>query len=150
MTTDIIVQVGALGVYDISYTAEGDIATAQSLDTAILMSILAEVRAEASEVPASHRRRGWIGNESTQGIEMGSKAWLFEQARVTGSNLAELSVIINNALQWLVEQDAAVSTIVNTFYRNGVVQVEVILSRANSQVEKRFFELWNNTGNTLQ
>ncbi len=150
MTTDVIVKPRSNGHYDIAFNSAGDIETAQSLDTAILMSILAEVRATPSEMPASHRRRGWIGNESTQGIEMGSKAWLFEQARITGSNLSELGVIINNGLLWLVEQDSAISTSVNVFYRDGIVQVEVILVRASSMVEKRFFELWNNTGVNLQ
>ena len=149
MTTDVIIKKRGSGFYDIAFNAVGDIDTAQSLDTAILMSILAEVRAAPSEMAESHRRRGWIGNESTEGIEMGSKMWLFEQARITGSNLSELSVIINNGLTWLVEQDTAISTSVTAFYRNGIVQVEVVLVRASSAVEKRFFELWNNTGDNL-
>jgi phage gp46-like protein len=149
MTTDVVVKVRTSGYYDIGFTDDGDIETAQSLDTAILMSMLAEVRAAPSEMPESHRRRGWIGNESTQGIEMGSKAWLFEQARITGSNLSELSVIINNGLSWMVEQDIPIATTASAYYRNGVVQVEVTLERASSPVEKKFFELWNNTGANL-
>ncbi len=149
MTTDVIIKMRDEGFYDIAFTTAGDIDTVKSLDTAILMSILAEARAAPSEVPESHRRRGWIGNESTQGVEMGSKSWLFEQARITGSNLSELGVIINNGLRWLIEEDTAISTSVNAFYRNGVVQVEVVLVRASSAVEKRFFELWNNTGANL-
>ena len=149
MTTDVIIKKLDVGFYDITFNESGDIETAESLDTAILMSILAEVRATASEMPSSHRRRGWIGNESTEGIEMGSKMWLFEQARITGSNLAELGVIINNGLTWLVEQDTAISTTATAFYRDGVVQVEVVLVRPSSAVEKRFFELWNNTGVNL-
>lgn len=150
MTTDVTIKVRNNGYYDIRFTDAGDIETVQALDTAILMSILAEVRAAPSEMPESHRRRGWIGNESTQGIEMGSKAWQFEQARVTGSNLAELSVIINNGLKWMVEQDIAISTSATALYRAGAVHVEVTLVRASSAVEKRFFELWNNTGAHLQ
>ena len=150
MTTDVIIKKVDAGFYDIAFNAAGDIDTAQSLDTAILMSILAEVRATASEMPTSSRRRGWIGNESTEGVEMGSKMWLFEQARITGSNLAELSVIINNGLTWLVEQNIATSTSATAFFRDGVVQVEIVLVRASSVVEKKFFELWNNTGANLQ
>lgn len=149
MTTDAVIEKKTVGYYDITFDAAGDIETSQSLDTAILMSILAEVRADSSEMAESHRRRGWIGNESTEEIEMGSKLWLFEQARITVSNLAELGVIINNGLQWLVEQNIAISTTANAFYRDGIVQVEVILVRTGSVVERRFFELWNNTGDTL-
>lgn len=146
MTTDAIIKVGAVGYYDIAFTKAGDIQTAESLDTGILMSIMAEVRAAPSEMPESQRRRGWIGNESTQGVEMGSKAWLFEQARITGSNLAELSVLINNGLRWLIERDTAITTSVKSFYRNERVEVEVSLVRSGSAVEKKFYELWNNTG----
>lgn len=149
MTTDAILKIRTGGYYDIAFNAAGDIETVEALDTAILMSILAEVRAAPSEMPESHRRRGWVGNESTQGVEMGSKAWLFEQARITGSNLAELSVIINNGLRWLIERDTAISTAVKAFYRNGRVEVEVTLVRSSSTVEKKFYELWNNTGATL-
>jgi len=149
MTTDAVIKISSNGYYDMSFTLDGDIETAQSLDTAILMSILAEMRATASEMPESHRRRGWIGNESTQGIEMGSKMWLFEQARITGSNLAELGVIINNGLRWMVQDSIAVSTSARAFYRDNKVQVEVVLVRSSSTVEKRFFELWNNTGANL-
>lgn len=149
MTTDLIITQLDGKHYDISFTADGDVATSQSLDTAILMSILAEVRATASEMPESQRRRGWVGNESTQGIEMGSKAWLFEQARVTGSNLAELGVFINNALQWMIEQRIVVSTQVDAVYNSGTVLVNVTLFRASSVVERRLYELWNNTGNNL-
>ena len=117
MTTDVIIKVREQGFNDITFTSVGDISMTESLDTAINMSIFAEVRAEPSEVPQSHRRRGWIGNESTPGIEMGSKLWLFEQARITAGNLAELSVIVNNGLKWLVEQDIAISTAVDASYK---------------------------------
>lgn len=149
MTTDVTIKQRDGGFYDIAFTAGGDIETSQSLDTAILMSILAEVRAEPSEMPESHRRRGWIGNESTEGIEMGSKMWLFEQARVTGSNLSELSVIINNSLRWMIEDNIAIDTAANAFFRSNVVQVEITIVRASSTVERRFFELWNATGANL-
>ncbi len=146
MTTDVTIAVGTNGYYDISFDSAGDIETEQSLDTAILMAILCEVRAATSEMPQSHRRRGWLGNESTEGFEMGSKAWLFEQARITGSNLSELGVIINNGLKWLIEQNIALSTTVNAVYKNAGVFVEVTITRPGSRVDKRFYELWNNTG----
>ena len=117
MTTDVVIKVRDQGFNDMAFTSTGDISMTPSLDTAINMSIFAEVRAAPSEVPQSHRRRGWIGNESTPGIEMGSKLWLFEQARITASNLSELSVIVNNGLKWLVEQDIAISTSVSAAYK---------------------------------
>lgn len=147
MTTDVILNPNK-GYYDFDWTETGDISTAQTLDTYILMSIFEEVRATPAEVPESNKRRGWIGNESTPGFEQGSKAWLFEQERITGSVLAELGVVIRNGLQRLIDDGIAVSVEVETpFLRNGKVCVNINLGRDGSKVDRRFFELWNNTGN---
>ena len=146
MTTDVRLNKDK-GYYDINFNASGDIETDQTLDTAIIMSIFEEARASANEVPASNKRRGWLGNETTPAFEQGSKSWEFEQERVTGSILAELGVVINNSLQKLVDEGIAVSVKTNTpFLRNGIVVVSVDIGRDGSQIERKFFDLWENTG----
>ena len=146
MTTDVQLE-NSKGYYDITWTDAGDISTAQDLDTAILMSIFEEARATSTEIQESYLRRGWIGNETTQGFEQGSKAWQFEQERVTGSNLAELGAIIRNSLQWLIDDNIAVSVFVRQPYlRLGKVIVDIDLWRDGSEVDRRYFELWNATG----
>ena len=146
MTTDVTLQ-DSKGYYDFEWTSTGDISTGGTLDTSILMSIFEEVRASASEIPESNKRRGWIGNESSPGFQQGSKSWLFEQERVTGSVLAELGVIIRNGLQWLIDDNIAVNVEVEQpFLRNGKVCVYINLGRDGSPIDRRFFELWENTG----
>lgn len=146
MTTDVILNTER-GYYDFDWTESGDISTDQTLDTYILMSIFEEVRATAAEVPESNKRRGWVGNESTPDFEQGSKAWLFEQERITGTVLAELGVVIRNGLQRLIDDGIAVSVEVETpFLRNGNICVFINLGRDGSPVDRRFFELWENTG----
>ena len=145
MTTDVILN-NFKGYYDFEWTEAGDISTAETLDTAIQMSIFNEVRASAAEVPESNKRRGWIGNLSTPGFEQGSKQWEFEQERLTGSLLAELSVVIKNGLQWLIDEGVAISIQVgNARIINGAATIEITLGRTASDVEKKVFELWNNT-----
>ncbi len=147
MTTDVIINTDK-GYYDFDWTDSGDISTGQTLDTYILMSIFEEARATPAEIPESSMRRGWVGNESTPDFEQGSKAWQFEQERITGTVLAELGVVIRNGLQRLIDDGIAVSVEVETpFLRNGVVCVFINLGRDGSPVDRRFFELWNNTGN---
>jgi len=149
MTTDVILNTDR-GYYDFDWTESGDISTAQNLDTAILMSIFEEVRATSSEVPDSNLRRGWIGNESTPDFEQGSKTWLFEQERITGSVLAELGVVVRNGLQWLIDDEIAVSVEVEQpFIKNGKVVVNINLGRDGSPVDRKYFELWNMTGSSL-
>ena len=147
MTTDATLTLTTEGYYDISFTESGDIDTAESLDTYILMCLFEEFRATSTEVPEANRRRGWIGNESTPGFQQGSKAWLFEQERITGTVLAELGQVVRNALQPLIDDGIAVSVQVETpFLRNGKVCVFINLGRDGSLVDRRFFELWDNTG----
>lgn len=147
MTTDIIVNT-TKGYYDFEWTESGDFSTNQTLDTYILIALFEEVRATATEIPQARLRRGWLGNETTPNFQQGSKAWLFEQERITGSRLAELGVIIRNALQPLIDDGLAVNVEVETpFLRDGKVSVFINLFRDGSRVDRRFFELWDNTGN---
>jgi phage gp46-like protein len=147
MTTDVALNTSR-GYYDFDWTESGDISTQQNLDTYILMCILEEVRATAAEVPQSESRRGWLGNESTPGFEQGSKAWEFEQERVTGTTMAELGVVVRNGLQVIIDEGIAGDVVVETpFLRNGKVCVFITLKRSGSDIDRRFFELWENTGN---
>ena len=146
MTTDVALNANK-GYYDFDWTESGDISTEQSLDTYILMCLFEEVRATPAEIPESNLRRGWAGNESTPGFEQGSKAWQFGQERVTGTVLAELGVVIRNSLQPLLDEGIAASVEVETpFLQNGKVCVFINLGRDGSRVDRRFFELWDNTG----
>jgi phage gp46-like protein len=146
MTTDVALNRDK-GYWDFEWTSTGDISTIQSFDTAILMSILEEVRASASEVAESRARRGWIGNESTPGFEQGSKTWLFDQERVTGTILAELGVVVRNGLQWFIDANIIPNVEVEQpFIQNGKVVTFINFRRDGSRVERQFFEIWDNTG----
>jgi phage gp46-like protein len=127
---------------DISFGSDGDILTADQLDTAILMSLQCERRASASEMPLPELRRGWIGNVSTPGFEMGSKLWLYEQARVTRTTLNGLETEAMVGLQWLIDDGLAVNITVSSSI-NGI---EGILQRPNSQTQTFFYNLWEGTG----
>lgn len=126
--------------YDISIDANGDIKTEDAFNTAILMSLFCERRASASEMPDALRRRGWIGN--TDDFEIGSKLWLYEQARKSTATDLNINAEVLNALSWFVEDNLLES--INATTKDGVI--EVTLSRPTSQVEKRYYKLWSNSG----
>ena len=146
MTTDVVVQENADGIYDIAFNSAGDIDTSQSLDTPILMSIFCEQRALPSEVINSAQRRGWIGNESTPNFEMGSKFWLFEQSRVTAQMLSELGKVLSNSLKWLSDDGISVNAEASAEYTGGKVVASVTIERSESEVDKKVYALWDNTG----
>lgn len=134
------------GYYDFSLTDDGDILTEDFFDTAILMSFFCERRAASSEIPDSQRRRGWIGNESTPGFDIGSKIWLYEQARIDRNTLNGINDAANASLQWMIDDAIAVSVRSSSTFTDDNINLEVVITRPNSKVEKRYFTLWENTG----
>lgn len=135
-------------LYDINIDAQGDIETADFFDTSILYSIFGERRANKDEVLDARYRRGWIGNEGKD-FENGSKLWLFEQSRITATTLSRIADEIKKSLQWLVDDGFAVSLIVESVTidtkRNKLV-LTLDIRRSADKVERRFFDLWDNTG----
>lgn len=132
--------------FDISFDTDGDILTDDFFDTSLLYSLLGERRADPSEVVEPQLRRGWIGSENKD-FENGSKLWLFEQARVTRSNLNRIEDEARKALQWLVDDGFVVSVDeVTATVKNGKITLEIVIRRSRSKVERRFFTLWQNTG----
>lgn len=145
--TDVVLTVNATTqLYDISIGADGDIVTDDFFDTSLLYSLFGERRADASEVVEPQLRRGWIGNEGKD-FENGSKLWLFEQARVTRTNLNRIEDEARKSLQWLIDDGFVVSIDeVTATTKNGTVTLEIVIRRSRSEVERRFFDLWKNTG----
>ncbi len=133
--------------YDIALDDNGDIETADQLDTALFMSLFCERRATDTETPASHLRRGWIGNESTPDFEVGSKLWLYEQARLSLDTINGIKSAAKSALIWMIEDNIAIRVVVAVSLSNqNSITVTITITRPNSKVERRFFELWQNTG----
>lgn len=132
--------------FDMQVGSDGDILTDDFFDTALLMSLFCERRADASEVPESHRRRGWVGNESTPDFEIGSKLWLYKQARATRTALRGIETVALNGLQWFIDDDYAVNITTVAALISGSITLTIPIDRPGSKVEKRFFELWDNTG----
>lgn len=131
------------GYYDISIDADGDIATQDSFDTALLMSLFCERRALPSEVATAHHRRGWIGNDD---FEIGSKLWLYEQARITRDTINGVNTEAKNGLQWLIDDSLVESVNVSTSVVNNSISISAEIKRFNSAVEYRYYDLWSNTG----
>lgn len=136
------------GLYDVEIGFDGDLRTGDQFDSAILVSLFVDARADESDVAQPHRRRGWIGNEATPGFEMGSTLWVpLEQSRLTRTTLNQIEDAAREALSWLVE-DGYAEAISNVSARvvSGRATLEVTIERSPSEVERRFFVLWDNTG----
>ncbi len=148
-TTDAVLSRTSSVKWDLTIDATGDILTADFFDTALLMSIFAEKRASESEVPESRFRRGWIGNESfSDDFEIGSKVWLFEQARLNRDTLNGITSAAIEGLQWFLNRGFAINLIVDTVLVEGTITLQIDIFRPNSKVDRRFFSLWDGSGVT--
>ena len=144
MTTDVLMT-QTLNLWDLSLDDQGDLTNGDFFDSSLLYSIYGERRATAAEVPDSRRRRGWIGNENAD-FENGSKIWLFEQARNTRSNLNLLESTAFNSLKWFIEDGLLFNVQVTALATRQGTTLQIDLFRFNSEVDRRFFALWDNTG----
>ncbi len=146
MTTDAVLTRQTQKIYDFSIDENGDIETDDFFDTSILVALFTDKRATAEEMPVSRLRRGWIGDESNEdGFEGGSKLWLYEQAKLTRDTLNGLSTESNAALAYFIEDNIAISVFSSADLINGATGLTITTTRPNSRVDRRFFELWNNT-----
>ena len=133
-------------LYDLEIDDFGDIKSQDFFDSAIVVSLFGERRANEAEVLQSHMRRGWIGNESTPEFEIGSKLWLYEQARLTRTVLNGITNSARQSLQWLIDDGYAISIEAESILTATGVNLSVTIHRPNSKVEHRYYTLWDNTG----
>lgn len=142
----VLVDLGR-GVFDIEIDEFGDIRTEDTFETALIVSLFSDARADASEVQDARRRRGWIGDEGTAPPDnTGSKLWIYEQARLTRTIANQVEDAARRALQWLVQDGHAVSVrrAELVISQEAVRFVVEILTEVGAQT--RSFVLWEATG----
>jgi len=135
-------------VYDISIADNGDIATDDSFNTAIIMSVHGEKRASASEIVRPEFRRGSWQNElsDVEGYSVGSKYWLLENARSNQESLNFSIQTLEEAFQWMIDDNLLKEVNVDgTISFRGITnQVELVAP--NNTTEVKLFESWLDTG----
>ena len=136
--------------FDFDIDDDGDLRTDDFFDTSLIVSLFTDARANASEVVEPQLRRGWIGNEFTPGFEMGSKLWLFHQARLTTDTTNRMVTVTQESLQWLIDQNYAIEVETEVAFDTQRVLLDVTITRPSSKVDKRLFELWDNSGVTTR
>ena len=137
------------GVYDVQLDALGDVATEDSFDTGIFVSLFTDKRAEPSQIARPEDRRGWIGNERTPGFQVGSYLWLFEQSRLTRDVANSIEDASEGALRWMIDDGYAVSVrgAMSLFgSERGSLTLSII--KPDGTVETPLFDLWDLTGIT--
>lgn len=147
---DIQLTQDSQNTFDIGFASNGDFDMVEGFDTSLRMSIFAERRASESEVPDAIRRRGWIGNTLSDipDFEIGSKIWLYEQARLTNDTLNGVLDAARTATQWLIDDGLAINieASIAGSTSEGTIDLKMTIFADSSRVEERFFTLWERTG----
>lgn len=151
---DIEMSQNSQGILDISFE-DGDIKSVSGFESALLLSILVEKRATASEIGAPQFRRGWWGNEALgfDDYEMGSKLWLLSQHRRNTQGLNQAITFARDSLQWLLDDNLIDEIRVSANYGTGeerdVLNLNIDLLRSQNSVLSRGFKIWQNTSKVI-
>ncbi len=105
---DLAYEQGEDGIFDL-VLEDGDLAVTDGLESAILVSLFSDARADESEVGDPRKRRGWIGDLTADQPDdrFGSKLWLYDQVRLTAATATGYRGDAEHALEWLVEDELA-------------------------------------------
>lgn len=116
-----------------------DLAGDDGLETAVLISLFSDRRAEADDaIPGgSGDRRGWWGDgwSETEGDRIGSRLWLLAREKELPSVLRRAEEYAEEALHWLIDDGVARSVQVTAErYRPGVLALQVQIRRADGEL----------------
>lgn len=138
-------------LFDIAIAENGDLATTEGFDTALKMSLFEERRADRTEVVPAENRRGWWANSLFDEVafEIGSKLWLLDQARLTQDTLNKAIDFVQQATNWLVEDDHLQEVRVSGVLRPETIILTIQLLRDGSIVDSQSFDIWQATGRSL-
>lgn len=136
------------GLYDLA-VASGDFEATDGFDTAILVSLFTDNRAQSFEVESAEKRRGWVGNVLTSGIgrSLGSLLWIYQQARLTQDILNQIEIEAEACLQWLIDDSQAksVSAAVTRERSRGIfILINIVTTDG---VNQKYKVLWRETFN---
>lgn len=125
--------------------AGAGLAEDDGLETAVLLSLFTDRRAEADDVlaGASDDRRGWWADQTLDvaGDKIGSRLWLLAREKQTNAVLVRAQEYAEEALAWLVQDGFARSVAVTAeIVRSGLLGLTVEIARSDKPAAKYRFE----------
>lgn len=124
----------ASGQIDYALNADGTMASESSLQSAVLISLLTERRAEdddrlpyqpSSEYPVPADRKGWVG-DGFGGQRIGSRLWLLVREKQTTETKHRAIEYAREALQWLLDDQHVVNISIEAEW-NGIGRLEMLI-----------------------
>lgn len=105
------------------------------LQTATLMSLLCDARAEPGDVlPVGTNRRGyWADTYDEDGDQIGSQLWQLESAVATAENCRRAEQYAQNALKWLLDGGHVIGIDTQTELKQNACWLGITYTLPNSQ-----------------
>ncbi len=144
-----IIQDPITKLWDIAIGPDGDLVGDDSFNTTLALSIFGDQRAAPDEMTSARLRRGWIGDiiADLPGFKTGSKRWLLDQARNDENTLNIMQSLLQEKLEWMVEEKLISRVDVVTVFRTqSLMEAEVTITLLSGQTLSYLFEAWKNTG----
>lgn len=145
--TDLYVERDEDGIYDIVIEDDGDVKKTAGMDSALLISLFTDRRANPDEVADPMLRRGWCGSQNTpnQQGNVGSGIWLYEQCRLDVEEAIRMEAY--QCLNWMVFDNLAKETDVKitTDPQDRRLNLSIKITAANGGVTNTGFQLWGGT-----
>ena len=128
-----------------------DLATDRGLETACLLSIFVDRRAEDDDTPPSgdpNDRRGWWADEFAEvaGDKIGSRLWLLDRAKRGGDVAKRAEEYVKEALAWMVEDrvTSSVSVEIDMDSHPNAMLIGVAIQKPNREaLSLRFAYAWS-------
>lgn len=128
------------GYWDFSISSIGDFELDYGLETTILVSLLSNARADASEIPIIEFRNGWYGNLiwNQNGYQQGSKLWLLYQSRLTPQILLRAKNYTEIALNWMLEDGLLKNLVVDVTQNDSISFTINIKANTNENIKVNY------------
>jgi phage gp46-like protein len=138
------------GAADLSLI-DNDLASDRGLETAVLLSLFTDRRAQPDDQPPSgdpNDRRGWWADElaAVEGDRIGSRLWLLDRSVNSNETARRAEEYVREALAWLIEDRVVSSIDVQIDTTNKNLLIGVALQRpGRDAVSFRFAHVWDAT-----
>lgn len=123
-----------------------DLVNEPGLETAVLISILSERRAEPDDIlpNPTDTRSGWWA-DAISDIPIGSKLWLLSRSKINNTTLRNAEQYLEESLEWMITDgvaDSITATAVRGVDQN-TVNFTVLITRENTNsIFFKFFLNW--------
>lgn len=128
---------------------DSDLASDRGLETAVLLSLFTDRRAERDDRPPSgdaRDRRGWWADQfaDVEGDRIGSRLWMLDRAKLTNQTVLRAREYVLEALAWMLEDRVVASIDVQIETTPSALLIAVGLQRpGRDPVTFRFQHVWD-------